>query len=220
MMDEVENGSLWLLLLRQSLQWVDVVVTKGRSKWKLERTWFWIEGVGWPRWWCQALEDILTPIDTDLGVGEAGHSYTPSLHRPINSTSFVCRSLTEKWEEKNSMDAWLVEQNFAMEIKFLVMFGTQRTFCKWKERDGEGREVKPVWEMCNPVPSLMTMSSVPSYGVWRDKFSRSAMTWWEAPLSSIQPEMTGSAAVVTCALGGQVGGGGGGRGSPCVGIKR
>ena len=49
-----------------------------------------------------------------------------------------------------------------MEIRFLFMVGAQSTLDNKKMCEGEERVVELVWEIGRPVPSLITISFVPS----------------------------------------------------------
>jgi hypothetical protein len=73
--------------------------------------------------------------------------------------------LTRKRKGKNSMEALFEMQNLEMEIKFLVMLGTQRTSVKENCLLEWRREVEPVCVIGSPVPSPIIMSFVPLYGV-------------------------------------------------------
>ena len=46
--------------------------------------------------------------------------------------------------------------------------------------------MEPIFSSAIPLPSPISNSSVPSYGLWRENWPRSLVTWWEAPFSSNQ----------------------------------
>jgi hypothetical protein len=73
--------------------------------------------------------------------------------------------LTTKRNDKNSMEALFEMQNLEIEIKFLVMLGTQRTSVKENCLLEWRREVEPVCVIGSPVPSPIMMSSSPLYEV-------------------------------------------------------
>ena len=60
------------------------------------------------------------------------------------------------------MDVLFEWQNCEIEMRFLFMVGTQRTLDRENMCEDVERVVEPVWEMGRPVPSLITMSFVPS----------------------------------------------------------
>ena len=76
-------------------------------------------------------------------------------------------------------------------MRFLFMVGTQRALGKGNVCEGMERVVEPMWEMERPIPSPITMSSVPLYGLWKKKFLGSTETWCYAPLSNNQLELGG-----------------------------
>ena len=63
------------------------------------------------------------------------------------------------------------------------MLGMQRMLFKEKVVLGMVREVKLVWVIRSPMPSLIMILSVLVYREWRDRFLKLAVAWCEAPPS-------------------------------------
>lgn len=76
---------------------------------------------------------------------------------------------------------------------FLDIKGTTKTLFSLREDN----EPEPKWVNRSPLPSPTTNSSIPSYGAWRDKLLRFAVTWWEAPLSRSHGEEVDAAERLT-----------------------
>ncbi len=144
-----------------------------------------IEKAGCPKWWCQS-KDVVFIVEKAVKGEEVGHSYTPSLVCPCSSIDPVWSAFTKKIDGKNSMETWLEVQNCEIEIRFFSIEGTQRTLSNVNVCWEVLREVEPVWVMGRLEPSPIMMSSVPMYGVCRERLSRSEVTWWDAPLSISQ----------------------------------
>ena len=197
---DVENESLWLLLQWHALQENCNILEDAKSSAFLEMICFKIGRAGyWPKRWCQ-LNEVVLMLEKAISGVDGGHSYTPSLVLPFRSVTPMWRSLTTKRNDKNSMEALFEMQNLEIEIKFLVMLGTQRTSVKENCLLEWRREVEPVCVIGSPVPSPIMMSSSPLYEVWRDKLLRSEVTWWDAPLSNSHALLWGEL-VAKCAFG-------------------
>lgn len=73
-----------------------------------------------------------------------------------------------------------------MKWDFFFIVGTHKTLFNWKVLWDVLREEETVWVMERPKPSSIIMSSDSLYGVCIERLFRSAVTWWEAPLSKSQ----------------------------------
>jgi hypothetical protein len=73
--------------------------------------------------------------------------------------------------------------NWEIKIRLFFIAGTQRTLLNWKVLWDVLREEESVWVMDGPEPSPIIMSSEPLYEVCMERLFRSAVIWWEAPLS-------------------------------------
>lgn len=129
---------------------------------------------------------------------DVGHSERSCHLFPRSRGIPVDKSLTRKWEGKNSMEVLLVRQNLDTEIRFWWIEGTQRMLDSVK--DGE-KEVEPIWVIDKLELSPRWMSSGPSYGWVRLGLESCEVTWWEAPESTIYGALGEEVAIVKWAAG-------------------
>ena len=64
-------------------------------------------------------------------------------------------------------------------------------FCRLNVSDGLCKEVDPVCVILRPVPSPIMTSSDPVYWLCMERLLRSAVMWWDAPLSRSHEEAVG-----------------------------
>ena len=106
----------------------------------------------------------------------------PSLEGPWSCIlSELCVLMKKELDEKVTLSG-LSLQSCETDIIFLVMEGTTRILLRVRFR----KDIESMWEILRPIPSQTNSSSVPSYRAWSERLLRSSVTWWDAPLSSIQ----------------------------------
>lgn len=100
--------------------------------------------------------------------------------------ALVRRSLTRKWNRKNSTETWLVWHSLATDIRILQSLHTKSMLGNFSGRDATCILTSHVWEIESFIPSPRMISYGPPYSEieWRD--DESYIRWWDAPMSKSQ----------------------------------
>lgn len=105
----------------------------------------------------------------------------------LGTTGFPSKDPSpESVQEKNSTETLLELQRQYTEMRFLWIWGTQRTLVKERLRLEDGNDSEPVWVIDKPEPSPMRTESSPWYGWWSARLLRSLVMWCVTPLSISQ----------------------------------
>jgi hypothetical protein len=73
---------------------------------------------------------------------------------------------TRKRKGKDSMDVWLVLQNFATNMGFCCTIGTRRTLGREKDRDEELSFVEHVWAICIQICTITNNYFIGASIIW------------------------------------------------------